>query len=41
MRLANEKAAWDLSHEREPDHSKLFESNMDDCDSESGEYCHR
>ncbi|KXH63425.1 hypothetical protein CNYM01_12901 [Colletotrichum nymphaeae SA-01] len=40
MRLANEKAAWDLSHEREPDHSKLFESNMDDCDSEIGEYCH-
>ncbi|KAJ3940118.1 uncharacterized protein N0V96_010124 [Colletotrichum fioriniae] len=40
MRLANEKAAWDLSHEREPDHSKLFESTMEDCDSDNGEYCH-
>ncbi|KAK2010905.1 hypothetical protein LZ32DRAFT_534992, partial [Colletotrichum eremochloae] len=40
MRLANEKAAWDLSHEREPDHSRLFESSKEDCDSKNGEYCH-
>jgi hypothetical protein len=40
IQLANEKAAWDLSHEREPDHSMFFESSKEDCDAEKGEYCH-
>ncbi|XWX00239.1 hypothetical protein V2A60_008259 [Cordyceps javanica] len=40
MQLANDRAAWDLSHERDPDHSTLFETSKENCDSEKGDYCH-
>ncbi|KJZ70269.1 hypothetical protein HIM_10350 [Hirsutella minnesotensis 3608] len=41
MKLANKRAAWNLSEARDPDHSMLFHhSKGEDCNPEKGDYCH-
>ena len=41
MRLSNERAAWDLSHERSsPDIHKILASSSDGCTAGDGNYCH-